>query len=452
MRKRYSIYIPLVLVLVDVFIINTVIYLINDKDYLNPKFLGYINLFWILSGVITNFYKIYRHYNYFKVISALSTQAIIFVLGFFTFFTIFREGDIVNNQTKVLASIILSIVIARLLFVYAIRKYRRRGNNYRKVIVLGADESAKKLIEILKNKKSLGYQFLGYFSNKEEDDNENFLGSLSKYESFALAEEVDEVYCSLAELKSKQIKKVKKFAIKHKRGVKLIPNSNELNTKNVAAQYYDDSMLILNVKKLPFDLPENRIIKRVFDFLFAAFVCLFIISWLYPILWILIKLESRGPAIFKQEREGFNGEEFVCYKFRSMRINQEADKVHATKNDRRVTKLGSFLRKTSLDEIPQFFNVLLGSMSVVGPRPHLESLALEYQKDVDNYLERHAVKPGITGLAQISGYRGEIKKKSDIKNRVRLDIFYIENWSFILDVKIVVSTVLNIFKGDENAY
>ena len=129
-----------------------------------------------------------------------------------------------------------------------------------------------------------------------------------------------------------------------------------------------------------------------------------------------------------------------------------SDKIHASANDHRVTKLGAFMRKTSIDELPQFFNVLRWEMSVVGPRPHLPSLSVEYQKDVDDYLRRHIVKPGITGLAQVSGFRGEIKNKSDIKNRVRLDIFYIENWSFLLDVKIILMTIFNVFRGEENAY
>ena len=167
---------------------------------------------------------------------------------------------------------------------------------------------------------------------------------------------------------------------------------------------------------------------------------------------ILIKLESKGPILFKQQRDGLDGNPFYCYKFRSMKINSVSDKVHATKNDFRVTKIGAFLRKTSMDEFPQFINVLLGDMSVVGPRPHLESLSLEYQKEVDDYLKRHIVKPGITGLAQVSGYRGEIKNQSDIKNRIRFDIFYIENWSFYLDLKIIIRTIFNVFKGEEKAY
>ena len=167
---------------------------------------------------------------------------------------------------------------------------------------------------------------------------------------------------------------------------------------------------------------------------------------------IVVKLESNGPLVFKQKREGIKGQEFVCYKFRSMRVDGFSHKEHVAKNDFRVTRIGAFLRKTSIDELPQFFNVLQGHMSVVGPRPHIESLSLEYQKEVSDYLKRHIVKPGITGLAQVSGYRGEVKKISDIKNRVRLDVFYIENWSFLLDLKIVFKTAINVFKGDENAY
>ncbi|WP_231970221.1 exopolysaccharide biosynthesis polyprenyl glycosylphosphotransferase [Tenacibaculum jejuense] len=431
--------------------INLSLIILKDKEYLITNFLVYINLFWIIASLTSGFYKIYRHHNYFKILSRLTGQLLLFILGFFSYFSLFREGEIVHNQTKVLVTIIVIISIVRILFFYLLKKYRSYGKNYRKVIVLGFDESTIKLAEMLKKEKELGYQFLGFFTNKKIETNDT-LGTLKQYENYVLSNNIDEIYCSLTELKSKQIKKIKQFAIRHKRIVKLIPNANELYNKNITTEFYGDSLVILNVKKLPFDLIENRIIKRIFDILFSSFVCLFIISWLYPILWILIKIESRGPAIFKQGREGFNGDEFVCYKFRSMYVNKQANKVHATKNDSRITPIGAFLRKTSLDEIPQFFNVLLGNMSVVGPRPHLESLALEYQKDVDNYLERHAVKPGITGLAQISGYRGEIKKKSDIKNRVRLDIFYIENWSFMLDIKIVVSTVLNVFKGDENAY
>ena len=292
---------------------------------------------------------------------------------------------------------------------------------------------------------------MGFFSNKTYK-NKDYLGNIESVFEFVSLNNVDEIYCSLTQLTANQIKEINKFAIEKNIFLKLIPNSNELYSKNQSVEFYDDTLMVLNVNKLPFEFAENFYVKRIFDIFFSLFVCIFLLSWLIPILWVLVKLESKGPLIFKQEREGINGSEFVCYKFRSMKINDLSNKVHATKNDTRVTKLGAFLRKTSMDELPQFFNVLLGDMSVVGPRPHLESLSLEYQKDVDDYLKRHIVKPGITGLAQISGYRGEIKTKSDIKNRVRLDIFYIENWSFLLDLKIIIRTVLNVFQGEEKAY
>jgi putative colanic acid biosynthesis UDP-glucose lipid carrier transferase len=175
------------------------------------------------------------------------------------------------------------------------------------------------------------------------------------------------------------------------------------------------------------------------------------LSWLIPILAILIKLESRGPVFFKQGRPGMDENEFFCYKLRSMRINKTTEK-EASKNDPRVTKMGKFMRKTSLDEMPQFLNVLLGDMSVVGPRPHLWSQNKAYSNKIKKYMVRHCVKPGITGLAQVSGYRGEIEKDRDMVHRIKFDVFYIENWSLILDLKIIFLTVINIFRGEEKAY
>ena len=317
--------------------------------------------------------------------------------------------------------------------------------------MLGNDDSTKKIIKLFNSKANLGYKYLGFFSNKEYK-NSYYLGKINACYKYVSDNIVDEIYCSLSVLTKEQIKDINKFATEKGIILKLIPNSNELYSKNQSVEYYDDTLLVLNVKKLPFQFTENFYIKRVFDILFSLFVCVFLLSWLFPIIWVFVKLESKGPLIFSQQREGLNGEHFVCYKFRSMKVNDQSDNVHATKYDTRVTKIGAFLRKTSMDELPQFINVLFGDMSVVGPRPHLESLSLEYQKDVADYLKRHIVKPGITGLAQVSGYRGEIKKKSDIKNRIRFDIFYIENWSFFLDIKIIIKTISNVFKGEEKAY
>ena len=422
-----------------------------DKEYLNIFFLSYISFFWLVISYFFAFYEVHRHTAVLTLLRLLVKQFLFFILGYFAYFGIFKEGDIVNNQFLILMLTIISISFVKLSWLFLLKKYRSFGNNFRTTIVIGFDDSTKNIIKMFKSKSNLGYKYLGFFSKKLHKKKE-YLGNLDAVFEYAIQNTVDEIYCSLTALSNEQIKKINKFALDKQIILKLIPDVNELYSKNRSIEYYGDSLMVLNVNKLPFDFTENFYLKRIFDILFSVFVCLFILSWLIPILWVLVKLESKGPLVFKQGREGLNGKEFICYKFRSMRINKESNKIHATKNDVRVTKLGAFLRKTSMDELPQFLNVLLGDMSVVGPRPHLETLSLEYQKDVDDYLKRHIVKPGITGLAQVGGYRGEIKKKSDIKNRVRLDIFYIENWSFFLDIKIIIQTVLNVFKGEEKAY
>jgi putative colanic acid biosynthesis UDP-glucose lipid carrier transferase len=412
---------------------------------------SYISLFWIGTSYFVGFYNVYRFSRTLSVVWLLFKQFLIFILGYFAYFGVFREGVIVHNQFKILIIIVSSISIVKFLWFILLNKYRAFGNNYRTTIFVGFDDSSKNIINLFKSKANLGYKYLGFFSNKKIQNKEH-LGKLEDVFKYADENLVDEIYCSLTSLSKNQIKEINKFSIDKGIVLKLIPNSNELYSKNQKKEYYDDDLLVLNVNKLPFGYSENFYIKRIFDIIFSLFVCIFILSWLQPILWIVVKLESKGPLIFKQAREGINGKEFICFKFRSMKVNKQSDKIHATKNDLRVTKIGAFLRKTSMDELPQFINVLLGDMSVVGPRPHLESLSIEYQKEVDNYLKRHIVKPGITGLAQVRGYRGEIIKRADIKNRVRFDIFYIENWSFYLDLKIIIKTILNIFKGEEKAY
>jgi len=451
LKKRYSFLISPLQIIIDILLINGIVYFISDQAFLNVSFLSYISVFWFITTYFFGFYRVYRYTGFLSLIRLLGRQFLLFILGYFAYFGIFKEGIVVNNQFLILTSIVFSISVVKFLWLLFLKKYRAVGNNFRTTVVVGFDDSSKNIIKLFKSKSNLGYKYLGFFSKKDAENND-YLGDVNDLFEYVTENSVDEIYCSLPSLKKNQIKEINKFAIEKNIGLKLIPNSSELYSKNRSIEYYDDALMVLNVNKLPFEFSENFYIKRIFDIFFSLFICLFVLSWLWPILWVFVKFESKGPLLFKQGREGIKGKEFICYKFRSMTLNKDADKVHATKNDARVTKTGAFLRKTSMDELPQFINVLFGDMSVVGPRPHLESLSLEYQKDVDDYLKRHIVKPGITGLAQVSGYRGEIKKASDIKNRVRLDIFYIENWSFFLDIKIIIRTVLNVFKGEEKAY
>jgi len=196
----------------------------------------------------------------------------------------------------------------------------------------------------------------------------------------------------------------------------------------------------------------NRFLKRSFDTIFSILVIVFIFSWLFPILAVLIKLQSKGPVFFVQIRSGRDNKPFKCYKFRSMRVNDESDKKQATRGDKRITLIGAIMRRTSIDELPQFFNVLRGNMSVVGPRPHMISHTEQYAQLIDTFMVRHFLKPGITGWAQIRGLRGETKNTEDMLARVEADVWYLENWSFLLDLKIVFLTFFGTIRGDKNAF
>jgi putative colanic acid biosynthesis UDP-glucose lipid carrier transferase len=335
-------------------------------------------------------------------------------------------------------------------FFFALRAYRIHGGNYRRVVIVGKSANDKTLQDFFKNRTEFGYKFLGFFSDRNSKG-ATYKGTVNQAFDFISSNSVDEIYCSLSDLSKDQIKGFIRFAETNYKILKFIPKSDSLFRNDVELEYYD-YIPIVTFRKNPLSRPLENAVKRLFDVFFSLLVIVFILSWITPILFILIKLESKGPLFFKQVREGLNGKRFKCLKFRSMQRNDLEDVIQTTKNDQRITKVGKFIRKTSIDELPQFFNVFLGTMSVVGPRPHMVSQGAKFKEIVDKYAVRHFVKPGITGLAQVKGYRGEITKKSDIQNRVKFDLFYIENWSLLLDIKIIVLTVLNTFKGEENAF
>jgi putative colanic acid biosynthesis UDP-glucose lipid carrier transferase len=315
-------------------------------------------------------------------------------------------------------------------------------------VIIGYTPEAIKLKEVFENRNDFGYRFLGYFSDKKT--NAAITGKLDQLKAFVLANKVDEIYCSLNEITNDQLKDLVEFADDYRKTIKFIPDSKEIFSKNLKIDYYE-FFPVLSLQKTLLHDPITKLFKRFFDVVFSLFVLVFLLSWLVPIMAILIKLESRGPIFFKQGRPGIDEKEFFCFKFRSMKINKTTER-EASKNDPRVTKIGRFIRKTSIDEMPQFLNVLLGDMSVVGPRPHLWSQNKAYGNKIKKYMVRHYVKPGITGLAQVRGFRGEIETDEDMINRIKYDVFYIENWSLILDLKIIAQTVINIFKGEEKAY
>ena len=289
MKKRYSHFIKPLQIVTDLFILNTITYFVYDKEYLNVFFLSFISFFWLVTSYFFAFYEVHRHTSVLSLLRLLVKQFLFFILGYFAYFGIFKEGTVVNNQFLILMLIIISISFIKLSWLFLLKKYRSFGNNFRTTIVIGFDDSTKNIIKIFKSKSNLGYKYLGFFSNKLHKKKE-YLGNLDAVFEYAIQNTVDEIYCSLTALSNEQIKKINKFALDKDIILKLIPDTNELYSKNRSIEYYGDSLMVLNVNKLPFDFTENFYLKRFFDILFSVFVCLFILSWLIPILWVLVKL------------------------------------------------------------------------------------------------------------------------------------------------------------------
>lgn len=450
-KGRYSKYIRPISIALD-FLVLTVLVKIFLKDFAQKTniFIVYQLISWTIIAYFTAFYEVYRFTKPAEILSKLVKQFVIFSLTIVAYFSVVRE---IVPSFRILLFFIgfafLYITLFKGLLFYYLKKYRIiLGGNYRNAIIIGYSESAKNLQTLFVTRPDYGYKFKGFFSDKIK--NNEIIGNISEIETFVLKNKIDDIYCALKELSDEQTKQLVEFADYHQCTIKFIPESDEIYSKTLVVDYYE-FFPVLSLKRSPLNELLNKALKRFFDIVFSFLIIALVLSWLIPLIAILIKLESKGPVFFKQGRPGLNQDEFFCYKFRSMRMNTKTEEM-TTKNDPRVTKIGSFLRRTSLDEMPQFFNVLFGDMSIVGPRPHLWSHNNEYQKKIRKYNVRLHVRPGITGLAQVKGYRGEIETDEEMVNRIKFDVFYIENWSFFLDIKIIVLTVINIFRGQEKAY
>jgi len=449
LKKRYSKFIKPISLTAHLVILNGVLYYYFNT--IGVRYALYINFSWLFISYFTKFYNLHRLLKASKVVSRFLNQITIFTLAYFAYINVFKINTSILFHTKVLILIYSLIILFRVLFLYALKKYRIGGGNFRKVVVIGQNENMKNIIHFLNNKSEYGYRLLGFFSDKPQLNQNSFLGRIEDAFSYITKEGVHELYCSTTELSQQQIKKFIHFSENNLIVFKLIPDDKDIFSKEMVLEYFDYTP-VLSLRKLPFDKPIIKYFKRSFDIIFSFFVIVLILSWLTPLMYILIKFDSKGPLFFKQKRDGINGNIFHCYKFRSMYVNLDSDIVQVNKKDLRITKFGKFIRRTSLDEFPQFFNVFVGDMSVVGPRPHMLTHTKEYSKKIDKYMVRHFVKPGITGLAQARGFRGEIQNNKDMEDRIKLDIFYIENWSFFLDLKIIVQTMLNFFRNEEKAY
>ena len=458
MKKRFYFFFPVLFISVDLSVVS--IALLTTQKVIGISYpLGsytietsfFILLSWTSLSLLGKDFKIGRPSGYEKSVTK-GFKTITAFIALFSFFVIFSNQEIVS-RTFVLyfaGFLFLFIPIERVIVHLIVNKYRKWGGNYRNAIIIGYDKLGFSLFDAINENKNLGIRCTGFYGSSTQIVTKYPLkGNLKDFLNSNL-EKVDFVYVS-ENIVREELNQIIELSDASFTKVKLLPHFKTDFLKSYTLKLIDN-INIIDVNYLPLDHTFNRFLKRSFDVLFSSMMLLFVLSWLYPIIALAIFLESRGPILFKQYRNGKNNEVFRCLKFRTMYLNEEADQKWATKNDHRITYFGAILRRTSLDELPQLINVLIGNMTIVGPRPLPVKLNEQYINQIKSYSQRHTFKPGITGLAQALGHRGEIKDLRAIKNRVTLDRFYLNNWSVFLDVKIIFITFIELIKGQDTAY
>ncbi|WP_297690726.1 exopolysaccharide biosynthesis polyprenyl glycosylphosphotransferase [uncultured Eudoraea sp.] len=446
-KGKYSGIIAPISYLIDLLVINLFAFFLPINLVEVVLFHSYISLAWIIIALMTKFYVIYRYTKATQILILLFRQFFFYFLILYAFIGFFKQPNMSRLAlAKYAIFVFLAISTIKFISYFLLLKYRQKiKGNTRNVVVIGKNKKTEQLINVFNQRTEYGYEFVRQFCPRKSDFD------IRACFLYIVEQNVDEIYCSVSELRNDELAEFIDFADNNLKTLKFLPDNKKIFSKKLKFEYYD-YLPILSLRDIPLHNPINALLKRTFDIVFSFIVVFGLLIWIAPILALIISLESKGPVFFVQKRTGFDNKEFTCFKFRSMTLNPSSDLQQAGKNDMRVTQIGKFLRRTSIDELPQFYNVLFGNMSVVGPRPHMIKHTDEYASRVDKYMLRHFVKPGITGLAQVRGYRGEIEKDSDIQNRIKFDIFYVENWSFFLDIKIIIQTILLGFSGDEKAY
>lgn len=453
MRKPLSSYLRLIFLIGDLAILILVAGIIWILRPGVPKnglwlFLIVLTAAWLTLTLFFNPYKFSRVSRFAKI---LRTHFSFILIHFLTVAGIlFLLNTTSLSYPHLLTTFVISVFMLfcwRVFYFYLNKIIINKKLNFKNVVIVGFGDLAWEMRKFFRLHPEFGYRFLGYF---DQNARNREVRSIEELESFCKSNEVQEIYCCLPYIDNLKVKNLVDFGLSNLIKIKLITDYRGFFSRGVSLENYDN-IPVLNVAAVPLDERNNLIIKRVFDILFSSFVILFLLSWAVPLIAISIKLTSVGPVFFKQKRAGKGNRPFNCLKFRTMVVHHSEFK-QATKNDPRVTAIGKFLRKTSLDELPQFINVLKGQMSIIGPRPHPLKLNEEFSPKIEKFMARHYVKPGITGLAQAKGFRGETQNEQSMRGRVKLDRFYIENWSFLLDLKIIIATIISLAKGDQQAY
>ncbi len=458
-KGRYGVYVPYVLLLADFVVLNAVMLVVL---FLNAPLEGHTlrTLVVIANAAYMAVVRMALPLRRERAIHmdrlvVRSLQMVLLHAVFFFAIIAFLEVDNVpwEDYAEFYVAFAVMLPLSWIVTRLALKALRRRGRNYVNVIIIGYGDTAARLADALQQDPGYGYRIAGFFDRcpPENSGSGCFLGTIDNLDAYLNTHPVNEIYYTLDDGGDEDtMQAVVRLADERMLSFYYVPPLSH----TVARTFHlatIGTLPILAAHNNPLDNPVNRGVKRTFDLVVASVAMIFSPFVFIPVA-IAIKASSPGPVLFRQRRTGYRGNEFTCLKFRTMRVNADADRSQATADDPRKTRVGDFLRRTSIDELPQLINVLRGEMSLVGPRPHMVRHTADYSRLIERYMLRHVIKPGITGWAQVTGYRGATSELWQMEGRVEKDVWYIENWSLMLDVKIIVRTVSNAIRGEENAY
>lgn len=447
-----SLSLKLIFFISDLLFLNLAIVLsfgVSDGIYFDAKgnnelyLILFSNIGWTFLVLVSNPYSLSKGWSVSKILKSQIAFLVVHVLIVFSLIVFFKKSFSIT-QIVLVYSFFIPVFFALKVLIIFVRRLFIKEIPIRNYILVGRNKLSEEIRKHYLVNYQEGYRFNGYF---DYESNSMLMHSLAE---FCKNSEIHEIFYCVESPSPSQLQQLVSFGLDSLIKVKLISGGATQNQAIQLEKY--DQIPAFDLATLPLDEYRNQVIKRTFDLIFSAIFLIAIFSWLYPIMAILIKLDSKGPIFFVQLRNGLRNRPFGCYKFRTMSFEKDAEFRQATKNDSRITAIGKFLRKSSIDELPQFINVFKGEMSLIGPRPHPIKLNEDFSKRIATLTSRHYVKPGLSGLAQCMGYRGETSTLEAMENRVRLDRYYIENWTFWLDVKIIFLTIISILRGSEKAY
>ena len=441
------------------YLFNLLIYFGNIRSGFNFLFLFFSILFWYVLSQFSKLYADRRSNKFSEEIIFISYNILLLSILLSSAMYFFEMKP--NYSTRFFVEYLVYIFVFVASMKYLLRKSIHaalyQGRLFDKIILVGSTPAAVNYYETVSKYYYYGYECVGLIDEKPSKINGcPYYGKIEALTTILKTQVVDEVVIALPNSHHKEIQRCMEICDFNRTKVRILPDLQQYASSAISVNNIG-MMPTISVIDLPLDQWQNRLLKRVFDIIFSLLVFFTIGIVLFPLIALCIKLSSKGTVFFKQERWGLNNQKITCYKFRTMvqesvDVDEHGKYQQAKKHDPRITWIGKILRQTNLDELPQFLNVLLGNMSVVGPRPHPTPLNIESMHTIDNYMLRHIVLPGISGWAQVNGCRGETKTSDDMQRRVDYDLYYIHRWTFWLDCQIILQTIINILRGDQNAY